>query len=815
MFMRKVGKIRYRKAFLVLGVILIVAGSALAQSDPIGMMDVVYLDSVEAGPGQDVAIRVSLRNDEELNSLSVPITYNTDLLRLKSVSFEGSRLEYLETKILNPDEVSEIDGHFVVAAIQILEAPIAPGDGLAFIMLFTVSDSAVSGEVADIDTLFYPPGGKLMLVATESSTTIEPVFISGKVSVGDINHSPQFAPVVKQYVLEGDSLILDVNVNDPDGDSLVLAVTNKPSGAFFVDGGDGTARFTWVPTYVGPTSADGSPFTVSFWASDGDISIEQQVQVEVINANRAPVIVAPTEVSVDAGKTLSFEVRAQDPDFEQVVWSWQSELVGASFTGDNPGTFVWTSQLTDTGITSMSFVASDPQGFSDTAIVSVTVNPATIYVLALDTVEVFPGDQFTFEAFLDNMVPVGGFNILFSVDPSVFSILSVSNIGTRSESFEYFTYIIGENSVPGDIRIIGTADFENVNPLAAGSGAVARLQVRASGDIMLSGMTIPVRFRFLDAPTNNDNTLTDTTGLRVEQQDIQYTDGLIKFADIGEINIGDINLNGLAAEIADVIYFTNYFIDPKKYPLNILQYANSDVNNDGLVATISDLVYLINWVINGTPGKPSVAEVDLTAQYEIDAGDNTFRYETESDIGAVFVRFETESDLSQVLINNLTNDMTLTYSTHEDGLRVLVYSLEGAVLSAGNVDLFTVEGIDGYRVAEVEMSSDNGRQVTVAMSSTEKRLPNEFALHQNYPNPFNPQTEISFDIAATSHARLCVYNVLGQAVRTLADGMFSAGSYTVTWDGTDESGQSVASGIYLYRLEAGEQSVSKKMMLLK
>lgn len=94
-------------------------------------------------------------------------------------------------------------------------------------------------------------------------------------------------------------------------------------------------------------------------------------------------------------------------------------------------------------------------------------------------------------------------------------------------------------------------------------------------------------------------------------------------------------------------------------------------------------------------------------------------------------------------------------------------------------------------------------------------MPDELQLSQNYPNPFNPVTAIEYRLPERSHVKLKVFNVLGQKVRTLIDREESAGSYTIIWDGTDTSGKSVASGVYLYRFQAGDHIETKKMLLLK
>lgn len=94
-------------------------------------------------------------------------------------------------------------------------------------------------------------------------------------------------------------------------------------------------------------------------------------------------------------------------------------------------------------------------------------------------------------------------------------------------------------------------------------------------------------------------------------------------------------------------------------------------------------------------------------------------------------------------------------------------------------------------------------------------LPQDFRLAQNYPNPFNPVTEIEFSLPVRSRARLSIYNVLGQSVRTIIDGELPAGTHRVVWDSKDDTGRLVATGVYLYRLTAGSYSATRKMLLIK
>jgi hypothetical protein len=94
-------------------------------------------------------------------------------------------------------------------------------------------------------------------------------------------------------------------------------------------------------------------------------------------------------------------------------------------------------------------------------------------------------------------------------------------------------------------------------------------------------------------------------------------------------------------------------------------------------------------------------------------------------------------------------------------------------------------------------------------------LPRGFSLNQNYPNPFNARTEIRFTLSSKSNVSLDIFDLLGRRVKTLVSGSYDAGIYSAIWDGTDNIGQQVSSGVYFYNLKANDQNQSHKMVLLK
>jgi len=108
-----------------------------------------------------------------------------------------------------------------------------------------------------------------------------------------------------------------------------------------------------------------------------------------------------------------------------------------------------------------------------------------------------------------------------------------------------------------------------------------------------------------------------------------------------------------------------------------------------------------------------------------------------------------------------------------------------------------------------------GNTSTTGTKNTDARVPAGYALSQNYPNPFNPVTQISYTLPKSTEVSLTVYNSLGQEVTTLVNKQQQSGTYHVTWQGLNSRNQQVASGIYFYRLDAGDYSMMKKMVLIR
>jgi len=129
--------------------------------------------------------------------------------------------------------------------------------------------------------------------------------------------------------------------------------------------------------------------------------------------------------------------------------------------------------------------------------------------------------------------------------------------------------------------------------------------------------------------------------------------------------------------------------------------------------------------------------------------------------------------------------------------------------------LATVSGIFNYSFGTYKIEvRDMGDLDQLGVDDSDGMI-NKYALYPNYPNPFNPETKIHFQLANNSDVQLVIYDILGRKIRTLVSNYLDVGNHVVTWDGLNEDGANVASGMYVYRIEAGDFIDYRKMLLVR
>ena len=197
---------------------------------------------------------------------------------------------------------------------------------------------------------FWSANGKSLPVAMQTdSLALTPI--------APINQPPIIEPVADRETDENVPLQITVSASDADGTTPALTTSALPGSAAFVDHGDGTGQFDWTPGYD-----DAGVYDVYFYASDTEGAADTDVVVITVNnINRAPVLTTPGAVDAAAGEELVTEVTASDPDGTIPALSALGLPAGATFEDslDGSGWLVWTPAVGDTGLHSVTIVASD------------------------------------------------------------------------------------------------------------------------------------------------------------------------------------------------------------------------------------------------------------------------------------------------------------------------------------------------------------------------------------------------------------------------------------------------------------------------
>ncbi len=275
---------------------------------------------------------------------------------------------------------------------------------------------------------------------------------------------------------------------------------------------------------------------------------------------------------------------------------------------------------------------------------------------------------------------------------------------------------------------------------------------------------------------------------------------------------GDAN-GDLLVNISDVVTIVNYILNQNPQPF-ILEAAdaNSDnaVNVLDVVATINKILHPSGNMVLGkanTIAKLELKEDKLILTNDVGVGGIQFKL-----IGNNIknTRFIPSSALGQFeIVNSVLGDTANIF---------LIYNLNGKVIPPGTeITLGRLENTNTtFSIKEVVVSDANGKTLlTNIINNGEASIPVEYYLSQNYPNPFNMETRIEFGLPITSDVEINIYNILGQRIKTIINKEMSAGKHIIKWNGKNDGGSVVSSGVYIYQMKANQFIANKKLMLLK
>jgi len=614
-------------------------------------------------------------------------------------------------------------------------------------------------------------------------------------------------------------------------------------GGSFSDNCDPSPDFT----YVGDsplTDSCGGTITRTYRATDYCDNFAECTQIITVNDTIPPEITCPPDVTLQLGESTH-------PD--------NTGYATATDNCDPDPDISWSDERIDSTII-RTWIAVDYCENADTCHQKI----GTIHriCVCMDSTSVMPGYHAKIHLVWTDVPEMGGFDFLVCYDQSGLYFLGATPLGVIAD-WEYFTYRhswqdnCGGGCPSGYIRLIGIADmydshYPGDHVFNPADGPFVELVFQTSQDFNFIGQAFHLNYCWLEC---GDNTVSSMSGdslymaVDIKEKlpdedclagDKGYTpEPVIKFCH-GIICIvppedarGDINLNGVANEIADAVLFANSFI----YGWEVLGYPNddywenrklaTDVNNDGVPLTVADLVYLIRVITgdanpfpeSGEGGGAKLSPLSISGSVaRIEHGDEVMSVHIISpvDLGAIAFTINVEGlEIGTATGTERSGEMTVKSGVKDGTLRVLVYSMLAKSIPAGSgaVIEIPVSGEGSVELTAVDASDRVGRTLEFELGRTPP-IPEVYELLQNYPNPFNAGTVIRFRLPESSAWNLKIYDIVGRVVHEFG-GQSEPGEIMVRWDGKDAGGKAVSSGMYFYRMKAASFTQTRKMVLVK
>ena len=485
----------------------------------------------------------------------------------------------------------------------------------------------------------------------------------------------------------------------------------------------------------------------------------------------------------------------------------------------------------------------------------VTVNEAVDYPIKVSLncgqpIDVWPGINIDVPVQITNCdEEIGGYNFLLHFDGSVLILVDVRDM-YGMEHFLWDTWQVGDGE---RLRIVGIANRPNQIDTDPIPGCLVKegiidLYFHVSAR-WAPNDTTPISFE-IDDPCV-DNTMTNATGQilyqakenwlwggdHMEGDSVATCFGAFKahklygtqVRNVGIVDPrGDVNMDYLPYTIADVVYFMEYLKGRVELFDPVYQDTASDVNLNAIPWEMADFITII-LVINGSQEPPETPPdtTDLdTVWVSMEEDSNQVKVASRSGFalgGAYFVLTYEPGELTigTPLPTERTEQMMLEYSIQGGELKLILCGRDFGTycIPPGSGPLVTipVTGTGHLILQEADLCDSEGNLLKIEVLPSGMNtygdltaIVDKFKLSQNYPNPFNPLTEIIYTLPKGTHVKLEVYNVLGQKIATLVHGKQKAGYKTARWDAG-----SLASGIYFYRLQAGDFVQTRKMVLLR
>ena len=607
----------------------------------------------------------------------------------------------------------------------------------------------------------------------------------GRVTVGD-NQPPEFTDVPEDdTVAVGEELTATVDANDPDGDEVSFSLTGAPEGAE-IDSESGD--FSWTPA---ESQAD-STYDIGVQASDGTASSETSFAVTVEEQeeeNNPPQFTSvPEDDTVAVGEELAATVDANDPDGDEVSFSLTEAPEGAEIDSES-GDFSWTPAESQADSTyDIGVQASDGSASSEA---SFTV-----------TVEALPIDFDVTRDFGDASVQANYELVALpgDIDADLVETAESGFSGEQGPDWRAFRELGATNGGDAELEAYDGSDAFNFREGRA-FWVISKNQLSYQGTVSptsASSIALQGGWNGISNPLRSDldwQAVQDANGL--DEALFRWSGGweqvdTLRSAQTGEgyyvFNSADLDSLSLSEEASG---------DALASGEGNFRTVNLAVRDEGDKGS------------SITAGIGSETSTHRAPPTHFSSPKTTLRV-LGSDSGNRYVR----------MVRSVDGEST-TFSLMLRGEESERATLEASGLSAEGPEgavLVEEETGQSYDLQEtstvtIEMGDDGEARLSLHVGSSEVNdivAPDETELRGNYPNPFSQQTTVELALSEQADVKVRVYNVLGQKVATVADGEMDAGTHKLGWDGN-----SLSSGVYFVRMEAGSKTDVHKVTVVR
>ncbi|MEA2030269.1 MAG: cohesin domain-containing protein [candidate division Zixibacteria bacterium] len=833
-------------------------------------MDSFFVSDVSGGPDSIVHVPIDFSNRRNVAGFQIYIDLDTTLLHpiisgvdtIAGTVIEMNNYEWevgsrLDTHWVYPTVSEEIDypsdnsNHLRLKVIGVpaiyLDSVFVvkgadTGTGTILSLPMHIDAAAVHNDYVDInfytedifDPETFPPeiiGCQFNAYSDTDGILTAPYLFYGRVTVDTAATS---APTINSFTASPTSII--------QGGSSTLSWDVSNAEEIVINEGVGTVSGPTGSSSVSPTVT--TTYILTATNSTGQVSAGATVTVSSPGENTAPVVgsIVPSSYVITEGENVSFTVSASDADGDEVTLRGQNLPTNASFgiggevtgVGSVQGNFSFTPAQGQAGTYSIQFQAQDDIGaYSSPVSVSITVEEIEYDILYTSSTSGgkpasgLPGSLRPILVPIDLVSgqTVYGVQFNFRYDADYFEVDSVMTT-FRTDGFVVYDNI---GATSGEIRVV-TFGMDN-EPIVAGqndSTAILYIAMSISSSAPPGSHTIYIE----------DGWESVNPDPRYPSLPLVTSSGIIQVDQGGDVNLDQ------HVDVADAVNVVAQILG--NFTLSEGQFEVADVITDGVV-DVFDLVGIIN-LIFGLPVSESASHFAGTqmAMVELKFNDDDLLASTSDEIVV-------ESELPQTIagvemditydpytillgIPEITEDvdgLTMSYKDNGAGkMKVLMHFTnpfnDEAMIQAGLADLIRIPIRARSNEVEDENSQVKLEKVLLATPSAaavrvqgfDPSLPTTFTLNQNYPNPFNPTTTIAFSINGgesgnLQHVSLDIFNILGQNVKSLIDKELPSGKHEVVWDASNKRGHQVATGIYLYKLQIGDNRQTKKMIFLK